>query len=410
MTIWTVNLYVLIAAIVLSFLLAQIRRPKNYAIELIKNFIGIYFIFSGIVKAIDPVGTAIKMEEYFDIFHEYFPFLNSIWDLLEPISLAVSVFMILVEILLGIFLILGALPLLTSSILLITILFFTFLTGFSHITGKVTDCGCFGDFLKLTPKVSFFKDIFLTILIIPLVVSWKKITPLFSAKPRGLSLLILSILAIVFTLRNIYYEPIVDFRPYKPGVNIVQCLSLPPDAKPYIYENTFIYKNNTTGKNEEFKVDQLPTDMDQWTFVDRIDKLIQKGDDPLCKDFAINDKDGNDLTAIYMNEEKPLFVLVIPTLDKMSTKNITRVATIFKDAVKDGNKAICLTGSNIDNVQKVLNLDDIHLDVFNTDETPLKTIMRSNPGILILKKGTILGKYHHNEEISYEKIKKDLAL
>src|SRR5690554_5545167 len=114
MTIWTINLYILIAAVIITLLLAQIRKPKSYVIEFLKNFIGAYFVFSGFVKAVDPVGTAIKMEEYFEIFHDYFPFLNFLWDILEPNSLGFSVFTILIEILLGLFLIFGAFPFATT--------------------------------------------------------------------------------------------------------------------------------------------------------------------------------------------------------------------------------------------------------------------------------------------------------
>ncbi|HZH67628.1 MAG TPA: BT_3928 family protein [Chitinophagales bacterium] len=409
MTIWTINLYILIAAVIITLLLAQIRKPKSYVIEFLKNFIGAYFVFSGFVKAVDPVGTAIKMEEYFEIFHDYFPFLNFLWDILEPNSLGFSVFTILIEILLGLFLIFGAFPFATTVTLFATIVFFTFLTGFSHITGQVTDCGCFGDFLLLTPKVSFIKDIFLILLCLPLLVYWKKISPLFQSRPRALSLLILTILAIVFSLRNVHYEPIFDFRAYKVGVNIVECLNLPPDAKQYIYENIFIYQN-ADGEEHEFTVDNFPDDLENWTFIDRKDKLIQKGDDPKCKDFAIFDSNSNDLTELYMNEEQPLFVVIIPELKKLSSKNIEHVRSIITSAQRDGNKAIALTGSNLQDVQSTLSEYGIMIDVFGTDETPLKTIIRSNPGIIVLKKGTILGKYHHNDEVSYKDIKESTGI
>ncbi|MCO5234179.1 MAG: DoxX family protein [Chitinophagales bacterium] len=410
MTIWTINLYVFIAAIIITLFFSQIRKPKNYIIEIIKNFIGAYFIFSGIVKAIDPAGTGIKMEEYFEIFHHYFPFLNVVWDLLEPASLEFSIFTILLEIILGLFLLFGAFARWTIYLIFAIILFFTFLTGFSHITGKVTDCGCFGDFIKLTPKVSFIKDVVLLIVILPLVIYYKNISTLFPKVPRTLALFMLTLLAVIFTLRNIYYEPIVDFRAYHVGVNIVDCLTLPPNAKPYIYENTFIYKNNTSGENHQFSADKLPTDWENWTFVDREDKLIQKGDDPKCKDFAISDENGSDLTEVYMNEEAPLFVLVIPNLKKINKGNLEKINEIFKAAKNEGYYDIALTGSNIEEVKTFLQKNDIQIDVFNTDETPLKTIMRSNPGILVLKKGTILGKYHQNEDISFKKIKEQLGI
>lgn len=404
MTIWTINLYVLIGAVVLTALLFQVRKPGVLWLELLKNFIGSYFIFSGVVKAIDPVGTGIKMEEYFEIFHQYFSWLSGLWNLFEPIALEFSIFMILLEIVLGFFLIMGALPVLTVWLLFLTIVFFTFLTGFSHITGKVTDCGCFGDFVKLTPKQSFIKDVVLIFVTLPLVVKVKAITPVFKPKPRGLALLILVLLSVIFTFRNVYYEPIVDFRAYKVGTNIPECLSLPEGAKPYIYQNTFIYKNKASGETSEFTIESLPTDFENWEFVDRIDKLLQKGDDPKCKDFAVSDENGQDLTEVYMEEPSPLFVLVLPDLKKTSRSGLHTLAPVVKDAQKAGYYVIALTGSSIGDVQAVLSDHEINADVFNTDATPLKTIQRSNPGLLILKAGTVLAKYHHNDQPKFSDI------
>lgn len=409
MTIWTINLYVLVAAILLTGFLYQIRKPKNLILDVLKNFIGSYFIFSGVVKAIDPAGTGIKMEEYFEIFHEYFAFLNPVWNLFEPVALEFSIFMILLEIVLGISLIIGTLPLLTVWLLMLIIVFFTFLTGFSHITGKVTDCGCFGDFIKLTPKQSFIKDVVLIFITLPVFLGWKKLSPIFPNKPRFLTLFILTLLSTIFTFRNVYYEPIVDFRAYTPGTNIPECLSLPPDAKPYIYENIFTYKNKASGQLSEFTVDKLPTDYENWEFVDRKDKLIQKGDDPKCKDFAIQDNNGSDVTSTYMEEETPVIVIIIPDIKKSNTEGLKRFEEIIESSYKKGYYPICLTGSSIDQTNAYLKKAGLNIDVFNTDATPLKTIMRSNPGLLVLQKGTIKAKFHFNDQPAFKDIEAVLA-
>lgn len=409
MTIWTINLYVLGAAVLLTGFLYQIRKPANLVIDLLKNFIGAYFIFSGIVKAVDPAGTGIKMEEYFEIFHEYFSFLGFLWTAFEPISLEFSIFMILLEIVLGISLIIGTFPRLTVWLLMLIIVFFTFLTGFSHITGKVTDCGCFGDFIKLTPKQSFIKDVVLIFVILPIFIAWKQISPIFPAKPRMLSLFILSLLAAVFTARNVYYEPIVDFRAYQVGVNIPDCLSLPPDAKPYIYENIFIYKNKASGEISEFTVDKLPTDYENWEFVDRKDKLIQKGDDPKCKDFAIQDENGSDVTSTYMEEVEPVIAIIIPDIRKTNSEGLASFKDVIEAAYKEGYYPICLTGSSTEEVKVALKKVQINIDVFNTDATPLKTIMRSNPGLLVLKQGTIKAKFHFHDLADFKQVKAALG-
>src|SRR5690606_1499348 len=122
-----------------------------------------------------------------------------------------------------------------------------------------------------------------------------------------------------------------------------------------IYENTFIYKNNASGENHEFTVETLPKDWENWTFVDRVDKLIQKGDDPKCKDFAITDANGSDVTNVYMEEEQPIFVLIIPNIKKMNDANLSHVKDVLGAAVKDGHYSIALTGSNIEDVESKLN-------------------------------------------------------
>lgn len=409
MTIWTINLYVLIAALLLTILFRQIRKPKSIVLEILKNFVGAYFVFSGIIKAIDPAGTGIKMEEYFEIFTQYVPFLSGVWHALASQALNFSMFMIILEIFLGFALILGAIPRVTVWMLLLLVAFFTVLTGFSHLTGKVTDCGCFGDFIKLTPKVSFYKDLVLLALIIPLFVNWKKISPLFPAAPRHWALFFLTLGSSVFAYMNIYYEPIVDFRPYKTNVNIPACLKLPPNAIPYKYESVFIYENIKTGEKKEFAYDKLmDINYEEWKWDSTMTVMTQKGDDPKCKDFAISGESGEDLTALYMNYDEFIFHVILPDIKKVSEDGLKELDPILMAAGEAGYKVDFLTGSSIPDVKKYLADRNMNYEVYNTDATPLKTIMRANPGLLILKKGTIMAKYHHHDLPDFKEIKETI--
>ncbi len=298
-------------AVLLTFLGKILFKQSGLFINFLRYFVGVWFVFSGVVKAIDTTGTAIKMEEYFEIFEKSAPLFSFLWKFSAEHALAISFFMVIFEIYLGLALILGTWKKLTIGLLILLIAFFTFLTGYSAKTGKVTDCGCFGDFLKLAPIQSFYKDLLLSVLILIILFGQKSIKELFGKViNRGL-LLILTIASIAFAYRNIYYEPIVDFRPYKVGVSIPEGLQLPPNAKPYKYENTFIYKNKKSGKVQEFK-GTWPEDLDNWTFVDRKDVMIQKGDDPKLKDFAIKDANGGDNTASFFEEEEFVFFIIIP--------------------------------------------------------------------------------------------------
>ena len=394
-------------AVVMTLIGKFLFKQSNLLINFLRYFVGVWFVFSGVVKAIDPAGTAIKMEEYFEIFEKSAPMLAFLWKFSIEHALAVSFFMIIFEIYLGVALILGTWKKSTIWFLILLIAFFTFLTGYSAKTGKVTDCGCFGDFLKLAPIQSFYKDLFLSVLIVIILIGQKSIKELFGKLPNRILLGLLTLAAIAFAYRNIYYEPIKDFRPYLVGSSIPEGLKLPPNAKPYKYENTFIYKNKASGEVKEFK-GTWPEDLDNWTFVDRKDVMIQKGDDPKLKDFAIKDANGGDNTSSFFEEEEYIFFIIIPELKKTNDAGFAKIKTIADAAVKDNRYAFILTGSLIDDVKKYEEQQKATFEIYNTDATPLKTIMRSNPGLLILKKGIIVGKYHYNELTTYEDLKKSV--
>ncbi len=400
-----------VVAIVLTLIGKFAFKQSNLPINFLRYFVGVWFIFSGVVKAIDPAGTAIKMEEYFEIFEttKYVAWLSFLWQFMATHALAVSVFMIILEIYLGIALVLGSWKKSTIWLLVLLIAFFTILTGFSAKTGKVTDCGCFGDFIKLEPIQSFYKDLFLSFLILIILFGQKYIKEIFAGIANKILLLALTIAAIIFIFRNIYYEPIVDFRPYTVGVSIPEGLKLPANAKPYKYENTFIYKNNKSGETKEFK-GTWPEDIDNWTFVDRKDVMIQKGDDPKLKDFAIKDSEGVDNSANLFEEEEYIFFIIIPELKKVDVKGYEKLVKITDAAADDGKYVFILTGSLLGEMKafEEKHNQEYEYEIYNTDETPLKTIMRSNPGLLILKKGIIVGKYHYNELTDYKTLKKEV--
>jgi len=402
-------------AVVFTLIGKLVFKQASLFINFLRYFVGVWFVFSGVVKAIDPAGTAIKMEEYFEIFEKSAPFFSVLWKFSAEQALAISFLMIIFEIYLGIALILGTWKRLNIWLLLLLIAFFTFLTGYSAQTGKVTDCGCFGDFLKLAPIQSFYKDLFLCVLILIILLKQKSIKEIFGKMVNRSLLIVMTIASIAFAYRNIYYEPIVDFRPYKVGVSIPEGLKLPPNAKPYKYENTFIYKNKTSGEVKEFK-GTWPQDLDNWTFVDRKDVLIQKGDDPKLKDFAIKDANGSDNTASFFEEEEYVFFIVIPEIKKVNTAGYRKLVKITDDALQDNRYVFILSGSLIEEVEAFeikhqtpyQKKGEFIYQVYNTDATPLKTIMRSNPGLLILKKGIIVGKYHYNEMTNYATLKKSI--
>ena len=396
------------SALVLTAIEKFVFKITNLPINFLRNFVGIWFIFSGVVKAIDPAGTGIKMEEYFEIFAQYIPALNSFWEFFAHHALAVSIFMIVLEIYLGIALILGTWKKLTIWLLVLLILFFTFLTGFSAKTGKVTDCGCFGDFIKLAPIQSFYKDLLLTALILIILFGQKSIKEIFGKVLNRILLVALTIAAIAFTYRNIYYEPIKDFRPYTIGKSIPECLKLPANAKKSIINLIYTYKNKKTGEVKVFPPNQFPEDYDNWTFIKREDVVVQKGDEPKCKDFRIVDMNGDDQTQMFFEEPETIFFIISPDLKKADTAGFKKIIAVCEAAQKDGKYAFVICGNAPTEVEQYKQKYKIPYDAYNMDPSPIKTIMRSNPGLLILKQGKIVAKYHYNDLIDYSAIKKSV--
>lgn len=403
MTLYTLFGIIAASALVITIIKSALKQPQNWLIAFASSFVGALFIFSGVVKAIDPTGTAIKMEEYFEIFVEYVPFLKGFWHFLAGQALPFSVFMIVLEVFLGIALILGVYINVSIWLLVFIIFFFTALTGFSHVTGKVTDCGCFGDFIKLTPYQSFVKDMFLLFMILLLLWRSDKIDKDILGTKGNLALWLLAVLTFGFNLRNIRNMPVVDFRAYKEGVSIPDCLTLPPDAKKHIIQNTFIYKNKATGEKKEF-VDTYPTDWENWEFVDRIDKVIQKGDEPKCKDFAILDADGSDWSEEFLYMEEPLIIITSYDLNKSSANGLKKISALSDAAAKAGVETIMITGTALEKAETFRHEYGLAFDVFNTDPTPIKTINRSNPGVMVIVNGVIKKKYHWRHLPDWEKI------
>jgi uncharacterized membrane protein YphA (DoxX/SURF4 family) len=247
--------------------------------------VGALFIFSGLVKAIDPLGLAYKMQEFFEVWARD-GYLPSLMNWFYAHALLFSVIMITLEVVLGIALLLGSFKKLVSWLLLLLMLFFTFLTSYVLFSGKIRACGCFGDCIPLTPEQTFTKDIVLLILVLLILFGQQYIRPLF-AKRISLAMILLSLLAVIalqwYVLKHL---PLKDCLPYKIGNNILELRKMPKDAVADKYDYAFVYEKG--GVKKEFRVDSLP-DETQWTFVERKQVLVEKGKNnvPLINDFNL---------------------------------------------------------------------------------------------------------------------------
>ncbi|AWG26714.1 BT_3928 family protein [Flavobacterium kingsejongi] len=349
-------------------------------------FVGILFIISGLIKLNDPVGFSYKLQEYFSA-----EVLNL--EFLIPFSLGIALFVVIFEVVLGVMLLIGFKPKFTMWSLLLMIVFFTFLTFYSAYFNKVTDCGCFGDALKLTPWQSFTKDVILLVFILILFFNIKLIKPFF--KEAGVTLIVFAsyTLCLVFAYYVLNHLPLIDFRAYKTGTNIQSAMTVPEGAPKSVYEMVFIYKIN--GVEKEFTEKEINNVPEGAEFVDRKDKLITQGYVPPIHDFSI-EKDGTDYTEEMLNTPK-LILIISYDLEKAREKGLAKAEVFAKTAEAKGYKVIGMTASTPQTIEKIKKENNLTFDYYFCDATALKTIERSNPSIVVLEKGTIVDKKHWND-------------
>lgn len=359
---------------------------KNIITQFSRVFVGILFIISGLIKLNDPIGFAFKLEEYFSE-----PVLNL--PFLEPLALAIAVFMVILEVVLGVMLLVGFYRKFTIWSLLLMIVFFTFLTFYSAYFNKVTDCGCFGDALKLTPWESFTKDIVLLFFILILFFNYKAIEPLFKKAVNNgivISALVLCSFMGYWVLNHL---PLKDFRAYKVGTNIEEGMAFPPDAEPAVIEMIFVYKVN--GVDTEFTDKELMSIPPGAEFVERRDNIISAGFLPPIHDFSM-EKDGADYKEELLAEPK-LMILLSYDLELASDEGLKKLEALNQKAVKKGYKVIGMTASNEVEIEKIRAKYNFTFDYYFADAITLKTIERANPSIVILEKGTVTQKVHYND-------------
>lgn len=359
---------------------------KNIITQFSRIFVGILFIISGLIKLNDPIGFAFKLEEYFSV-----PVLNL--PFLEPFALAIAVFMVILEVVLGVMLLIGFKRKLTIWSLLLMIVFFTFLTFYSAYFNKVTDCGCFGDALKLTPWESFTKDIVLLFFILILYFNIKFINPVFKNKINTAIVVISLLLSIFMAYWVLNHLPLKDFRAYKIGTNIEEGMAFPPDAEPAVIKMIFVYKVN--GENKEFTDKELSSIPTGAEFVERRDDIISAGYLPPIHDFTM-EKDDFDHTPELLAEPK-LMIFLTYNLALADDAGLKQLEALKQEAVKKGYKVIGMTASPQEEILKITAKYNFTFDYYFADAITLKTIERANPSIVILEKGTVTQKVHYND-------------
>ncbi len=355
---------------------------------IIRWVVGLLFIFSGLIKANDPSGLSYKMQEFFEVWG---------WNFFNDYTLSFALIMNVFEVLAGVAVIIGWRMRLFSWLLLLLIIFFTFLTGYALFSGKIKTCGCFGDCLPLTPAQSFGKDIFLLVMILVLFAASKKIKT--SVKPfvAGLLLLLVTVGTCYGQWYVLQHLPVVDCLPYKKGNDILEQMKTPAGAVPDSFSIVFIYKKN--GKQIEFDQTHFPADFDStYQYVNREDKLVKKGNGLQAKilDLSFLSLSGTDTTASLLSQPNP-YILVLAKDMERTDRWEGGFDQISKQAQEKQIPVIIVT-ANADKAQTIFK----NAVIVKCDATVLKTAARVTPTYFFMKGAKVLDKISY---VDLDKIK-----
>lgn len=352
-------------------------------LRVILVLVGITYLFSGWVKLNDPMGLAFKLEDYFAPDVLDIPFLI-------PFTQWLSMVVILSELLLGISILFRPYRRIALRALFFLTLFFTFLTFYSAYYDKVTDCGCFGDAIPLTPWQSFTKDVILLILIAVLLWKYRTYPDTCRRTNVRLFLLLFMLINTLIGLMAVRYLPYIDFRPYKVGVNIKEASTVPIGAPVDEYEDIWRYKVN--GIIREYNTAEEPWNIPNSEFVDRKSTLIKKGYQPPIHDFIITDENQSDITDSILAMNK-VMIISLYDLDEAEIEDLNIVSRLVSKLTTAGIPSVGLSATSNDYITDMKYEADLNYPIYFVDKVPLKTMVRSNPGIVVLNQGTILAKY-----------------
>ncbi len=375
------------------------QRLLKMIVNLCRIIVAVTFIFSGFVKAIDPIGTQYKLQDYLGAIGMAGILPN--WTLL-----AVAVFLAAIEFCIGIFLLFAIQRRLISKLTVAFMAFMTMVTVWIVVADPVKDCGCFGDALHLTNTETLIKNIVL--LVCSLAIMYRPLAMFrFVSKSNQW---IVTNYTIVFILvssgLSLYFLPIFDFRPYHIGVNIPRGMEIPKGAKLPQFKTTFIMEKN--GQRKEFTLDNYPDA--SWKFIDSKTVQTSEGYIPPIHDFSITDnKTGLDITNSVLSHKGYTFLLIAPHLETADDSNFGDIDRLYEYAQSYDIPFYCLTASTTKAIKRWIDLTGAEYPFCITDEAVLKTIIRSNPGLLLLKDGTIINKWSHNNLPNEAKLSRPIS-
>ena len=370
--------------------------PSRLVAPISRTLLGLVFVFSGVVKAIDPLGTVYKIEDYLKAFGGFFT------ELL-PLAEVAAWGLIILELLLGVCMFLNIRTQWTSWLALLFYLVMTPLTLYIALTNPVSDCGCFGDAVVLTNWQTFWKNVVLILLAILLVALRKHTRQLWSNWMELVLVVLTIVVAVAFMTWTKLHLPIKDFRPYKIGNHLPTLMEYPEDAEPDQYDISFVYAKD--GVEQTFTLENYPKGDSTWTFVRQESRLIKKGYEPPIHDLEILNADYEDLTWDILESEAPVTLVVMYDLAKADKSQIAKVEALASNLspfasspdslIASSPNFYILTGSGTnDIINFCLEYPALSDYICTCDPVTLKTIVRANPGVIVLQNGIVIDKYN----------------
>ncbi|WP_017259590.1 BT_3928 family protein [Pedobacter arcticus] len=366
-------------------------KSRNTVLTIVKVFIGVLFIFSGLIKLNDPLGFSYKLEEYFEVFHVTF---------FSSFAVFFSIVLCALEVILGLFLLTGYYAKKVIWGLLLLIIFFTFLTFYSAFFDVVKSCGCFGDAIPLTPWQSFAKDLVLLVMIVLLFINREKLVNTNESRSARKVFTILFVAGpIFFGLYTYNFLPIIDFLPYKVGANIPASMKIPEGAVQNEYKIIYTLKSKKSGEvkemtDKEYLATKIYENPD-WELVSSSDPiLVKEGYKAKISDLNVYDSQGVNYTAEIFENPYYNLVAVAWNLDKTHEKSLGDINAIAINAVQNFNvRSVLLTSASAQDASKLAKNLTLLTEIFYADAVPLKSMVRANPGLMLLKDGVIIDKW-----------------
>lgn len=369
--------------------LKQSDIPRRLGV-MCRLLFGATFIFSGFVKAIDPLGFSYKMHDYLEAWH---------LTQFDNLTLAAAIGMSALELCIGCCILFGIRLKETGWAGFAFMFFYTPLTLWIAMKNPVSDCGCFGDAIIITNWQTFWKNLLLLLLAIVIVATQKRQRNFLSPLPSWLLVFAFFTISVALSFYCLNFLPLFDFRPYKIGANISEGMAIPEGAEQDVYETTYTYAHDGVEQQfsqAEFIKSPYLWEDSTWHFVSQESKLIRKGYTPPIHDFVITTLDGDDITDEILTNDSTVYLIIMYDLSQTDTTHMAELRQLYNTKTAEDATFYALTASYEADIQKFINRTGAPFQFCTADPIMLKTVVRANPGIVVLKNGTIIDKYSHN--------------